>query len=394
MKSKPFVIRTENEDLALEPIRQDSPIHQETWLQKLLQDHPQILPVDEIEPIFSPLVAIGREISTEVGPIDNLFISKSGYLVLVKTKLWRNSEAKREVIAQAIDYGSALAKWSFQKLDDVSKSKNGKGIIDLIQSEFDLDTEELPTDDFIARNLRLGRFLILVVSDKIRESLVDMLNFVNRYPQLATNVGLIEMQCYEMPGFSKDILVIPSIVARTEIIERSIVQVNITPNVEHQIVVEQEKFKEERRQGRTPLSEEAFWELLVQKSPDSMQNVRFIVDQYKDNSNVLQKMRQSAISFRLLLPDSDQKISMFYIPTTGTIECWPETILGQMRNVGIVSSIGVDYITQMANILKYKRKGGSIYSQASQVDLTALLSLVDWFIQSVLNSERIADVER
>src|SRR5690349_6633590 len=115
MKSRPFVIKPNMTGQPLVPIRPDEKHFPETWLQEVLQSYPQILPVDEIESVFWPLVPIGREIGTSVGPIDNLFISKAGYLVLVETKLWRNSQAKREVFAQAIDYASELAGWSFEQ---------------------------------------------------------------------------------------------------------------------------------------------------------------------------------------------------------------------------------------------------------------------------------------
>ena len=46
----------------------------------------------------------------------------------------------------------------------------------------------------MAKNLRLGRFLTMIVGDRIRQSLVGMLNHVSRYPHLATNVALVEMQ--------------------------------------------------------------------------------------------------------------------------------------------------------------------------------------------------------
>ena len=42
------------------------------------------------------------------GFIDNLFITPRGDIVLVETKLWRNPQARREVIAQALDYVAAL----------------------------------------------------------------------------------------------------------------------------------------------------------------------------------------------------------------------------------------------------------------------------------------------
>lgn len=178
MKSRPILIKSNRSGQALSRIEMDVHQFSENWLQELLQNHPSILPVDEIEPVFWPLAPIGREIPTRVGFIDNLFVSKEGYLVMVETKLWRNPEAKREVIAQAIDYASELSKWSFEQLDSETRRHSKKGIIELIQSTFhlnlDLDPEELPTEDHIANQLRLGRFLVLVVSDHIRGSLVDM----------------------------------------------------------------------------------------------------------------------------------------------------------------------------------------------------------------------------
>lgn len=388
MKSKPFLIKADGNELALELIQQNAAIHQESWLQRLLQDHPQILPVDEIEPIFSPLTSIGREISTDVGLIDNLFISKSGYLVLVETKLWRNSEAKREVIAQAIDYGSALSKWSFQQLDDMTRKRTGKGLLELIQSSFDADPEDTVTEDMIARNLRLGRFLILVVSEKIRESLIDMLNFTNRYPHLATNVGLVELQCYAMPSNPNDILVVPSIVAKTEIIERSIVQVNLVPNVEHQIFIEQKKDKEDKRQGRTPLTEDAFWELLQRQSPESIGNAHQIIDHMSEIHQVVLRMRQSAISSRLLLPDSDQKISLFFITTAGTVEYWPETVLSQFRNAGLDTALAEEYRNRLSNVLKMKRPSLSIYYPVAKIDVPAFLSIVDDFVNKTVSVDQ------
>lgn len=92
-------------------------IFKEEWLQKLIHEHANLLPVDKIEFGFSPLIPIGREISTPSGYIDNLYISESGYLTVVETKLWRNAEARREVVGQIIDYAKELSKWTFSDLD-------------------------------------------------------------------------------------------------------------------------------------------------------------------------------------------------------------------------------------------------------------------------------------
>lgn len=67
MKSKPILIKSNHTGQALSRIEMDAHPFSENWLQELLQNHPSILPVDEIEPVFWPLVPIGREISTRVG---------------------------------------------------------------------------------------------------------------------------------------------------------------------------------------------------------------------------------------------------------------------------------------------------------------------------------------
>ena len=96
----------------------------EVWIQQLINNYPSILPVSEIEASFNPLISIGREISTSVGPLDNLFVSPDGYLTIVETKLWRNPEARREVVGQIIDYAKELSRWSFTDLDRSVISSN------------------------------------------------------------------------------------------------------------------------------------------------------------------------------------------------------------------------------------------------------------------------------
>ena len=118
MKSTPYLIQPGTAAQPLTRIGPQQKLYAESWLQELLQNHPELLPVEEFEEAFSHITPIGREIPTKAGPIDNLFISEQGCLVLVETKLWRNPEAKREVLAQVIDYAAEVSKWSFGELDE------------------------------------------------------------------------------------------------------------------------------------------------------------------------------------------------------------------------------------------------------------------------------------
>ena len=85
----------------------------EEFLQIALHRNPKILPVEEIDPAYAPLVSLGREVAN----IDNLFVSPLGRITLVETKLWRNPQATREVVAQILEYATRLNAWSYEQLE-------------------------------------------------------------------------------------------------------------------------------------------------------------------------------------------------------------------------------------------------------------------------------------
>lgn len=390
MKAKPILIKPDRSSLPLLPIEPDAHYFSESWLQHMLHSHPEILPVDEIEPVFWPLVPIGREISTAVGLIDNLFISSAGYPVIVETKLWRNSQAKREVLAQAIDYAGELSRWNFDQLDQVSVKHNQKGLIELIQTAFDLDLDQLPDENTITKNLRLGRFLILVVGDQIRSSLIGMLNFINRYPHLATNVGLVELQCYLLPDSQDELIIVPSIIAQTEIVERSIVQINLQPDVAHQLTVEQKKSTADA-DSRKALSEDAFWEQLSKNAPQSVPWAKTILDHFSQFNEVELQMRRSAVVARLSLPDTSQRLSLFFINTNGLLECWSQQVMLQLENAGLDPSLGVRYRQALSKLLTHKRKEFSIYAALDKVDVSAFITIVKEFMDQAISTQAIRE---
>jgi len=127
-------------------------LFEEGWLQELIRANPGLLPVAEIEPVFAPLVSIGREVPTDVGAIDNLYLSPQGYLAIVETKLWRNPEARREVLGQVIDYAKEVASWSYEQLEDQGSRLS---ILDTLRSVEPIDeADEAALVDTISRNLR------------------------------------------------------------------------------------------------------------------------------------------------------------------------------------------------------------------------------------------------
>jgi RecB family endonuclease NucS len=100
----------------------------EDWLQDQLFQHPRLLPTEDIDPAYSQLIPVCRELNTPAGPIDMVYVTPQGRLVLTETKLWRNPEARRKVIAQILDYAKELAQWTYEDLSrEVNRAPRASG---------------------------------------------------------------------------------------------------------------------------------------------------------------------------------------------------------------------------------------------------------------------------
>lgn len=214
---------------ALKPLILGGKSYPEAWLQQLIHDHPACLPVGEIEPAFGDLVSVGMEVPTKHGPIDNLLMTPNGNIVLVEAKLWRNPEARREVVAQALDYASCLFEWTYEDLE-VAVLKASFGDLGRPKSLFDLVAvgEDGPAEqvfvDAVNANLAKGRILILVVGDGIRSDAKRLGSLLQSHAGAHFTFALVELAVFRL-GEGDDVVVCPRILAQTEMIHRGVVEV-------------------------------------------------------------------------------------------------------------------------------------------------------------------------
>ncbi len=201
----------------------------ESWLQKQLHDTPSCLPMENIERGFRPLRAICREIPTSHGPIDNLFMTGDGDIVIVEVKLWRNPEARRKVVAQALDYASCLFKMSYEDFEKaVLKGQFGAAEKpSSIYSLFTDDNEALGEADFVdavSRNLSRGSIVVLVVGDGIRAETEQLTAVLQSHSGLRFTFALIEMSAYAVTG-KTGLLLVPRTLVQTRVIERGVIAI-------------------------------------------------------------------------------------------------------------------------------------------------------------------------
>lgn len=390
---KPVVISEDGSTVKLNRVPFTQKDFDEMWLQELLRKTPNILPVSEIEHIFSPLISIGREVNTKVGPVDNLFISPDGYLTIVETKLWRNPEARRKVVGQIIDYAQDFTNWTYEDLNNNVKEYNRKyngtneGLAETIIKHDDSQKHDISSlVDNIYRNMKRGRFLLLIVGDGIRESVEDMVNFLNKYPTLSFTLGFIELQVYD---FKKDNskLVIPHVISRTKIIERTIVEVKGTDI--KSINVDIFENKKTNKNKRTKLNEVKFYKNLQKEQGQEMVDfIKLLFEDMEDlNCNVDWKSSNIMIKF----PIADQDYTLFGISKEQSI--FVGWLHSQLKNNGFNKELGYNYYKEIAkifdNIEVNKKKDSltrNIHLKELKENYNQFLEVVQTFINRLENN--------
>ena len=246
--------------------------YNEDWLQDLLYKHPQSLPITEINPSFAGLVPICRELLTPAGPLDVLYATREGRLVVLEAKLWRNPEARRKVIGQILDYAKELSHWSYETLDAAIRAAvrrdqgTAKSLFEVV-SEQHGELDEAQFIDAVSRNLRRGELLLLIAGDGIRENVGAITNFIEDHGTLHFTFGLIEMAIYQMPNGMH--LVQPRVLARSEVIRRIVVDVRggelAEPNLDSPEDESETMPRPDLEQQRLKFSE--FWKEWLEKYP-------------------------------------------------------------------------------------------------------------------------------
>lgn len=276
----------------------------EDWLQDLIFQRPGLLPISELEPSLSPCVAVCRELPTRAGPVDNLFVTPTGGLVLVECKLWRNPEARRQVVAQIIDYADALSRSSYEDLEQALGSAKGfdgqRPDSKLYNYVADADVlSEAEFVDAVTRNLKLGRFLLLIVGDGIRQGAENLAEYLQLHAGAHFTLGLVELSVHRLPEHDT-YLVQPRILARTINIERGIVRMETDGPV---ISAPAEATKSLSAGGgrRTSITHEMFYEQLAISDPSLPRKLQEFIERLEP-LGVLPDLKR-AMSLKWQRPD-------------------------------------------------------------------------------------------
>ncbi len=167
----------------------------EDILQVLLAKYPDLLPGDQIDPDDPPRwLLVGREIGVpgdvdESGrwSLDHLYLDHNAIPTFVECKRSSDTRARREVVAQMLDYAAnGTVYWSVSDLREAAAKttvSRGKSIEDEIVELVDREGE--PGDivsEFwkqVEENLRQGHVRLIFVTDETPRELRRLVEFLN-----------------------------------------------------------------------------------------------------------------------------------------------------------------------------------------------------------------------
>jgi len=327
----------------LEKVSLNSKSYNENWIQDICFRSPNLLPVEELEPTFGGMIPICRELSTESGYIDLVYVNEYGFITIGECKLWRNPEARRKVVGQILDYAKDLAKWDYSKFEKEclkARNKDDRKLFEIIQ-EYYPEIEEASFIDNLQNNLKKGRFLLTIIGDGIRGNMEELANYIHRNGNLNFTLGLIELPVYKNPT-NEELIVTPRVLAKTKEIDRIIYRIS------DKEIEEKETDQNETSKSQT-ISEKVFYERLEtaigKKTANEFQK---FVQELSSEFNIISKLGRGK-RLSLNLKSSNDIYNFASIQQNG--EVWFYGIVNKTEELGD-RQIGIDYLKKVALIVK------------------------------------------
>jgi hypothetical protein len=324
----------------------------ERWLQKLVSCYPYVLPIEQIEPAFTPVFSICMELPLLSGFVDNLYATPGGDLIVGETKLFRNPEARRKVVGQLIDYAKDLSAMSYEELEkailnaeapDGSGGHPKAGLYEAVAAV----REEINEEQFIdavSRNLERGRFLLLVIGDGIQVGTENITGFLQQHAGMHFTFGLVELAIFELPAEMGGYLVQPRILARTKNIDRGIVSIE-----DGRITVKPPLDQTINSKGvakSTTITEEKFYEELAVNFPTIVPRLKAFTARLEEIGVVIEFGKCSMhLRWR---PDGQRTWTLGSIQTSGKV--WTELLNEKADEVGLIN-LSHAYLSRLASLV-------------------------------------------
>jgi hypothetical protein len=200
---------------------------QEDILQTLLENYPDLLPGDQINPEAPRRwLLVAREIGVpgdvdEAGrwSLDHLFLDQDGIPTFVECKRASDTRIRREVVAQMLDYAAnGVEYWSMDRLRQAAtETARAQGlslddqVLQLIDSDDEADIEDYWQT--VENNLKTGKVRLLFVADRTPKELRRLVEFLN---EKMSDVEVLVVEIKQFVGTDGQQAMVPRVLGLTE----------------------------------------------------------------------------------------------------------------------------------------------------------------------------------
>ena len=211
------------------------------------------------------------------------------------------------------------------------------------------DFEEQRFIDQVSKNLRLGRLLLLIVGDGIQEGVEHMTSFLQQTPQLGYKLGLLEIGIYrEQPGKDDLLFVQPRLLARTQEITRTIVEIKVPIQLGDVEVTLPPEPRTEKGGRRRITEEEFFEELNKAASPEAVEFAKWVLDNAEDHSLEVD-WRDSGPVLKYMDPGIGKSFNFGQLRRNGRLVI--DYLYGYFKDYGLPLEICRNFLEEVARLI-------------------------------------------
>jgi len=171
----------------------------EKWLQEAISENPELVLAPcraaGIIPQEEHWEALGSEVPIGAGNIDLLLVSEFGRVAIVETKLAYNREARREVVAQVLEYAIHLQSCS---VSQVTKAVGGPPLVH---------------EDDVQARLSQGDYLLIIAGDQLDPRAIKLSqDLLSRHLVHPWELALVEVAVFRRgPESGREYLLVPHV---------------------------------------------------------------------------------------------------------------------------------------------------------------------------------------
>lgn len=198
----------------------------EDHLQKLLAEHPHLLDGEQMSPgnprrwllVKREMGVPGAAGESDRWSLDHLFVDQDAVPTLVEVKQGSNTQIRREVVGQMLDYAANASRfWDAGTLRRSFEETWGDSADEKLRGLRRPDDEEPDAETFwreVARNLDARRLRLLFVADAIPTELARIVEFLNA--QLRDNIEVLAVELKQFVGSAeKRSTLVPNVIGHT-----------------------------------------------------------------------------------------------------------------------------------------------------------------------------------